>query len=66
LVSKHLMLPIKLYNVGTLPQLAGRVQGEIYLTTTGYGTVADEVVYGGNSYFIFTNGSTQRLAVAKF
>ena len=51
---------------------AGKLLGNIYLTTPGYGSAGDELSYNGNIYFIMTCGQSTgtgaggRIAVPKF
>lgn len=65
---KHGMAPMVLRQVGSgtvVPQRGGTLTDGIFKTTTGYGAAGDEMVYAGNNYLIFSNGSV-RFAVPKF
>jgi hypothetical protein len=62
--AKHMLVPLMLRQSAGIPAQAGIAHGGIYGTTSSYGSAGDELVSGGDNYFIAANGST-RLAIPK-
>lgn len=68
---KHFMHEIGLFNY-TEAYKAGKILGNIFLTTANFGAAGDVIVHDGNNYFIMTEntsngtGAGLRLAVPKY
>ncbi|TAN49028.1 MAG: hypothetical protein EPN21_13160 [Methylococcaceae bacterium] len=69
LAGKHAMLPFFVFaSNADHNHLGGKILGDIYQTTSGYGNSGDEVVLNGKTYVVFRDGNTgnSRVAVPKY